>query len=197
LTRWELAALSVILAAAAFVRFYHIDGPSLWMDEIWSIEMSAGRGSLHDRFPAGIIRYSPQNPTSLADAPHWWKIWSALDGYPHPPLYPILLRWWMDIFGNGPAATRGLSALFDLAAIAVFFDVCRFLHGNRIALLACALMALSIGQIDFAQETRSYALLILLGMCCCDLLVRMQTLGSTSRRWIMLAAAVAATALTH
>jgi hypothetical protein len=112
-------------------------------------------------------------------------------------LYPILLRWWMDVLGEGPATTRGLSVLFDLGAIAVFFDVCRFLHGSRIALLACAIMALSIGQIDFAQETRSYALLILLGLCCCDLLVRLQMLGSSRRRWIMLTTALVATALTH
>jgi len=52
-----------------------------------------------------------------------------------PALYYILLRWWMDALGTGAAAARLLSAIFSLAAAAVFFDVCRLLHGARIALL--------------------------------------------------------------
>ena len=195
--RWHWAILGVVLAAAALARFYQIGGPSLWKDEIWSIEMAMGRGSVHDQLPLNMIRTDQPDLTSLAGAAPWWNICTHLGGVTHPPLYFVLLRWWIDLFGNGAAATRSLSAIFSLSAILVFFDVCRFLHGPRIALLAAILMALAIAQIDFAQDARSYSLLIFLGLCAIDPLIRVELQGVTIFRLVGLAICFAATALTH
>jgi len=185
------------MAAAAFLRFYQIGGPSLWKDEIWSIEMAMGRGSVHDQLPANVIRTDQPDLTGVAGAAPWWSICTHLGGVTHPPLYFVVLRWWIDLFGTGAAATRSLSAIFSLAAIVVFFDVCRFLHGFRIALLAAILMALAVAQIDFAQDARGYTLLIFLGLCAIDFLLRIELQGVTAARLAGLAICFAAAALTH
>ena len=181
-TRRQLVVLGLVLAVGAFVRFYHISASSLWLDEIWSIEMARGHGSQHDLLPDGIIHTDQPDLTGLANAAPWWKIWSHLQRVIHPPLYFVVMRWWMDCFGNSSAAIRSLSTVASLLAIIVFFNVCRLLHGTRIALIAAAIMTLAIGQINIAQEARSYPQLILLGLCCCDALVRIQLFGANSRR---------------
>ncbi|HEX4054333.1 MAG TPA: glycosyltransferase family 39 protein [Tepidisphaeraceae bacterium] len=196
-TRRQLVVLGLVLAVGAFVRFYHISASSLWLDEIWSIEMARGQGSLHDLLPDGIIHTDQPDLTGLANAAPWWKIWSHLQRVIHPPLYFVVMRWWMDFFGNSSAAIRSLSTVASLLAIIVFFDVCRLLHGTRIALIAAAIMTLAIGQINIAQEARSYPQLILLGLCCCDALVRIQLFGANSRRLAALAISLVAFMLTH
>lgn len=189
--------LGCILVLAAFVRLYRIDGPSLWMDEIGSIEVAAGRGLEHNHLAAGAVQTRQIPLAALTAASPWWKIWTTVAEDVFPPVYYILLRWWMDLFGTGAVAVRSLSALASLGAIVLLFDVCRWLRGPRVALLAAAVMALSPAQINFAQDARPYALLILLGLACCDALVRIQMLGATPRRCAILAICLAATALTH
>jgi uncharacterized membrane protein len=195
--RRYLILLAGTLLLAAFFRFEQITRPSLWMDEIWSIEMAMGHGSVHDHLPPNLIRYDQPDLTGLAAASPWWSICTHLGGVTHPPLYFIVLRWWMDLFGTGALATRSLSVIFSLAAIFVLFDVCRLLHGPRIALFAAAISALAVGQIDFAQEARSYPMLIFFGLSCADLVVRIEFLGASRPRLIGLTLCLAATALTH
>jgi uncharacterized membrane protein len=189
--------LLAILAVGAVLRFCRIDATSLWLDEIWSIEMAIGRGSVHDTFPDGVIRYDQPELTALRNAAPLWHVWNDLRIVAHPPLYFVLLRAWMDVLGSGPAGARSLSALFSLGGILVFFDVCRQLNGRRIAFWAAALMTLSIAQIDFGQEARSYPMLIFWGLCTCDCVVRIERFGASSGRLSALAVFLAATALTH
>jgi uncharacterized membrane protein len=196
-SRADLAILAAILLVAGVLRFCHIAGPSLWMDELWSIEMSVGRGSMHDHLPTGVIQTAPWNLTDISTAPDWPKIWTHLNGYPHPPLYLIALRWWMDLFGTSPLAIRSLSAILSIAAIAVLFDLCRLLRPPRIALLAAAIMSLAIGQLDFAQDARNYPMLILLSLGAADLLVRIELFGITSARMVGLLVLCSAAILTH
>jgi uncharacterized membrane protein len=195
--RRQFFLLILILAVAVFVRFYRIGTPSLWTDELWSIEIAMGHGSVHDAFPDGVVRFDQPIPTNLATAAPWWEIWTHVRVITHPPLYYILLRWWMNLFGNGAAATRSLSVLFSLAGIAVFFDACRLLHGPRTALIASSILTLAISQVDIAQESRSYALLIFQEIAAGDLLIRIALLGATARRLTLLTLLLSAMFLTH
>lgn len=197
LTRLEFVILGFILVIGAFVRFYRIDGPSLWMDEIGSIEVAAGRGLSHNYLPAGIVETRKIPLANLSSALPWWRIWTTVGDDVFPPIYYILLRWWMDLLGTGAMAVRCLSAFASLGAIALLFDVCRWLRGPRVALLAAAAMALSPAQINFAQDARPYALLIFLGLACCDAVIRIEMMGATPKRCAILAFLLAAIALTH
>jgi 4-amino-4-deoxy-L-arabinose transferase-like glycosyltransferase len=194
--QWTL--LAVIVVAAGVCRFARLAGPSLWMDEIWSIEISTGRGSAHAHLDPGIIHQKQIDLLGLKGAPPVWRIWPEMVNVPgHPPLYHIVLRLWMDLFGTGEFATRSLSCLASILGILVFFDICRLLHGNVAALWSAAIMALALGQLEFAQQARSYALLILLALATADALVRIQKLGLNWRRVGSLILFAAGTALTH
>jgi 4-amino-4-deoxy-L-arabinose transferase-like glycosyltransferase len=193
----QLAALLAILLFAAFVRFDQITGPSLWMDEIWSIEMAMGHGSAHDHLPAGVIREDQPQLTNPADAAPWWSILTHMGGVTHPPLYFLILRAWIDVFGISAASVRTLSAVFSLAAIVLFFDICRFLHGNRLALLAAALFAVSVIQIESAQDGRSYTVLTFFALAAADGVVRIQFLGARLPRLIAVGVFACAMVLTH
>jgi uncharacterized membrane protein len=196
-SRRQLAILALILLLAAFLRFDRITQPSLWMDEIWSVEMAMGRGSVHDHLPPNIVRADQVDLTSLQSSDPWWHILTHLGGVTHPPLYFIVLRWWIDLFGTSALSIRSLSAIFSLATIVVLYDACRLLHGVRIGLLAAAIFAAAVGQLEFAQESRAYPMLIFFGLCAADALIRIEILGPTRRRLIALCLFLIATALTH
>lgn len=167
------------------------------MDEIWSIEMAMGHGSVHDHLPPGILRHDAPDLTSLDQAAPWPSILTHLGGVTHPPLFFLALRWWIDCFGSSAASVRTLSVLFSLAILPVLFDICRFLHSPRIALFATAITALSLVQIELAQDARSYTMLLFFSLAAADAVIRIQFLGPTRNRFIALTLCALATALTH
>jgi hypothetical protein len=79
-----------------------------------------------------------------------------------PPLYYLLLTVWVDLFGVGEAHTHMLSLLFALATIPVAFFAGRSLFGVRAAWVAALLAAINPYLTFYAQETRMYALVVLL-----------------------------------
>jgi uncharacterized membrane protein len=190
-------ALAVILIVGGIFRFVRIGQPSLWMDEIWSIEMSMGRGSVHDHLPVDVIRTDQPDFTSEAQAAPWWNILFHMGGVTHPPLYFVVLRWWIDLAGTRGLAVRLLSAIFSLGEILLPFDICRLTRGPRIGLLAAAVCAVAVGQIEFGQEARAYPMLMFFGLAAADAMVRIERIGPSRGRMAGLAVFATATALTH
>jgi uncharacterized membrane protein len=193
----QIAALVIILLVAAFFRFSQITSASLWMDEIWTIEMAMGHGSVQDRLPQYVIESRNLPLTDPAHAAPWHHVWTHLDGYAHPPLYYILLRFWIDLFGAGALSVRSLSAIFSLISIVVLFDICRILSSCRFALLAAAIMTCSIAQIDAAQDARNYTLAMLFLLAAADALARVEVRGPSNPRLIALTLFTTAALLTH
>jgi uncharacterized membrane protein len=120
-----------------------------------------------------------------------------MTGVAHPPLYHIVLRWWIDLFGVSPAAARSLSVLFSLLAIVAIFDITRLLSDSQTAIFAAALMALAGTQLDFAQLARSYTMVLALGLTAADLIVRIENFGPSPKRLTFLILALLALLLTH
>jgi uncharacterized membrane protein len=128
-TRWfHWLILLGILIAGAGMRFYRIGQQSLWLDEYWAVYLATGRGDSELNSTLGEI-HDPPPETGFASAPAWWHVWTGLDAGVHPPLYHVLLRWWIDACGDGDAATRTLSALASLGGIAALFSVLRKSRG--------------------------------------------------------------------
>jgi mannosyltransferase len=128
--------IGLVLVLAAALRFYRLAGQSLWSDEGNSISLAQA---------------------SLAEIASR----TALDI--HPPLYYWLLHIWMRLFGDSEIAVRALSVLCSLLLVAVIYRLGKCLFGPRAALLAAFIAAISPFQIHYAQETRMYALLALMG----------------------------------
>ncbi len=135
-TRADLAILAGLLAALAF----------LW-----------GRGRqvwfwIDEGIAVGVASQPlTEIPTSL-----------RLDG--SPPLYYFLLHVWMSLFGTSEAATHTLSLLFALAVVPAALWAGWSLFGRRAGWMAALLAALNPFIAVYANETRMYSLVTLLGL---------------------------------
>lgn len=137
----QSTALLVVLAGAAFARLYALDREGLWNDEVLSILMS--RGSLSE-------------------------VLAAVRSDVHPPLYFLLCWLWQPIAGESEWLWRFPSALCGIAAVSLTWRLGVRLVSRRAALMASVLAATSTMAIYYSQETRSYALLLLLTLVALD-----------------------------
>jgi mannosyltransferase len=128
--------LFILIAASVYFRSELLGG-QYWMDEAISVGIAS--------HPLGEI------PGIL-----------RMDG--SPPLYYFLLHFWIQMFGNGEAATHSLSLLFATLCIPVSYWSAHSLFGKRAALMTATLFALNPFLTQYAQETRMYTLMALLGL---------------------------------
>ncbi len=77
----------------------------------------------------------------------------------HPPLYYLLLHYWMALKGDTPYNVRLLSALFGTVTIPIIYLIGKRISGMMMGLAAAVFLAFSLFNIYFAQETRMYTLL--------------------------------------
>ncbi|MGH7214328.1 MAG: glycosyltransferase family 39 protein, partial [Tepidisphaeraceae bacterium] len=172
----------LILGSAAWLRFKDLGREGLWLDELFSLQSSAGRGSASERVPHNVWLDNPAPVTPLDGAGPWWTIWTSQGGEVHPPLYYMLLRGWRELFGDGDAALRVPSVLMSLAVVWLVYVIGKMHHGPDVALWACALMAVAAPQIQYAQEARPYAMLTLMCLIACWAVLAVEHRGYTRRR---------------
>jgi uncharacterized membrane protein len=77
-------------------------------------------------------------------------------------MYYALLHGWMDVFGSGDVAVRGLSGLFGIATLPLVWILGRRKGGTVLAWVAVAVVAVSPFAVRYSNETRMYSLVILL-----------------------------------
>jgi len=117
-----------------------------------------------------------------------------------PPLYYMLLHFWLDIAGRSEAGVRGLSLLFALLAIPAAFWACRAIWGSaKAAWFGAVLMAFNPFLAQYAQEARMYSLVALLAIPATACFLRAYALDTERRRpWIAgFAVSVAVALYTH
>lgn len=88
-----------------------------------------------------------------------------------PPLYYLLLHFWIQAFGNGEVATHLLSLLFALLAVPAAYWAGSAIE-RRVGLLSSLLIAGVPFLTYYAQETRMYALMALLSLLVCGAFLR-------------------------
>src|SRR4051812_4653732 len=157
--------LLAILAIAATLRGVGIGSRILAMDELWTIELSTGRGAVHLELPTNRIIPLPAMTSLGESAPRWFRVWNSLQRVTHPPLYFVILRLWRNAFGDGDIAPMMLSILASLGAVIFFYNGARRICSRRAtALWAATLMAVAQPQVVHAQLVRNYAVLLFFGM---------------------------------
>jgi 4-amino-4-deoxy-L-arabinose transferase-like glycosyltransferase len=126
----------LIIALAVAVRAWHIGTQSLWTDELFS-------------------RYY----ATLFSVKFLWT--TGFVNEDSPPLYYMAIAGWMHLFGDSEAAMRSLSLVASVLVLPIIMLIGRELLDQRRGLIAALVFALSPTQISFAQEARTYALLLL------------------------------------
>ena len=93
----------------------------------------------------------------------------------HPPLYYLLLHYWIALNGDTPYYVRLLSALFGAGTIPIIYLIGKRMSGVVMGLAAAVILALSPFNIYFAQETRMYTFLTFNAAVAIYALVRLLT----------------------
>ena len=159
------ALVLLAIACGVFFRFYDLGQKLIWHDEV-STRILAG-GHLHHEWKSSL--YTGE-VVSVADVLQYQEYDSgrsaietisglAVDDPQHPPLYYVLSRTWMGVFGDAIGTLRGLSALLSLLCLpAIFWFTKELFRSSQVAWRAVALAAVSPILILYAQEAREYAL---------------------------------------
>lgn len=132
----SLVAVAILTVLAAVLRFAGIGHQGFWFDE--------GNTVLLVHYPLGkMFGLLPQSEST-------------------PPLYYAVVWVWARVFGFGEAGMRSLSAVAGVATVPVAYAASRKLIAERVGVLVAALTAFNPLLIWYAQEARSYSLLVLL-----------------------------------
>jgi uncharacterized membrane protein len=87
-----------------------------------------------------------------------------LKGYNNPPLYEVLLHFWIKIFGISPVSVRALPLLFaSLAPVALYFFGKKYFT-LRVAIISSVLLSCSNLVTYHAHDCRVYTLFLLLSI---------------------------------
>lgn len=196
--RFPHAALFwAILVLATALRLYVVETANLWHDEFWTLELSCGRDTAHEHLPLDVLMPSLPALTSPAQALPWRDLPGSLSQVTHPPLFFALLRLWRDLLGVSDIAARLLPCVASIAALALLYALVRRLNGPCAALWASALMALSGQQIYYAQEVRSYSMIVLLGVAALWTMIEIERRGPSLGRLGAFGALAFALVMTH
>ncbi len=169
--RWAWRTLAAWLPAglALLTGLYDLGAESFWLDEASSVW--------------------------IATRP-WAELWPVMAGDPHPPLYYLILKLWIEVFGASEVAVRLPSVIASVLAV---IGLTRWLSraaDERLVLLAGGLLALSGLHVHYAQEARPYALLACLAVWATDRLWVWHTQGGRGAG-VLYALVATALAYTH
>jgi mannosyltransferase len=132
--RWVVPAVVAVLLASVFLRF--LTTSPMWLDEAQTVSI-ANRSLPH--------------------------LFSALRDDGSPPLYYLLLHFWMSLFGTSSFAIRSLSGIFAVLALPVMAVVARrFRLTDGSPWTAVLILATCPFAVRYATEARMYSLVLLL-----------------------------------
>lgn len=137
--------LLIILSAGVFLRAYHLEDKSYGLDEEFSVRYAS-------LTPGEIIR--------------------NVEHEPHPPLYYLILHFWIKIGGDSELMVRLLSSLFGVIAIFIMYRLGELLFNKETGIFASLILALSTTHIIHSQEARMYSLLAMLTLLSMYFLVK-------------------------
>jgi uncharacterized membrane protein len=138
---WHWATAGILFVVALCFNLYHLGTPSIWYDEAFSVELA-------------------RQPLPL--------LWHIIFGpEPNMELYYLFLHYWLNLTSLiGLHATefvvRFPSAIFAALSTLVVFAIGRRFLSTLTGILGAVLYLLNDIQLTYAQQTRSYALQLLL-----------------------------------
>jgi mannosyltransferase len=134
---WRLVLALTAIGGA--LRFATLDRQSFWLDELVTVSL------LHRDFGDMLEEITASEAT--------------------PYLYYVLAWPWSRLLGFGEVGLRSLSALAGTATIPVAYGAGAAFATRRVGVIAAALVCVHPLLTWYAQEARSYGLVVLLGAC--------------------------------
>lgn len=129
----ELVGLTIL---ALFLRSFRLTAESLWIDELFMVQMATEHSLQELVFEVPLVE-------------------------PHPPLYNAFMWLWVEFTAPTAFWMRSTSVLFSVLTVPVLYYLALRLFDREVAALTTLLFAISPFQIWHAQDARMYALLVL------------------------------------
>lgn len=133
--------LILILIFSGCIYFYRLGSESLSTDEYFSLYAA-------QQSPQDIItrHKSESNPNTI------------------PPLYVLILHYWLKIFGQNEFSQRSLSAIFGVFSVYFLYRLTKLIFNARTGLFAALLGSLSSAWFLVFRQNRCYSLFILFSL---------------------------------
>lgn len=130
-----------ILVFSGFIYFYRLDSESLSTDEYFSLYIA-------QKSPVDIISQhkTASNPNTI------------------PPLYVLILHYWLKIFGQSEFAQRSLSGFLGVVSVYFLYALTRLLLNRRTGILSALFGSLSFTWFWLFRQNRCYSLFMLLSL---------------------------------
>ncbi len=200
---WLRFLIIVLLVLGLFFRFVNLDRKIYWMDETYTSLRISGytEAEVAQQLLEGQIlsvqdlhKYQRLNPEkSVVDTVKGL----AAEEPQLSPLYFVMVRFWVQVFGSSVAAVRSFSAFLSVLAFPCIYWLClELFESSLVGWLACALIAVSPFQLVYAQEARQYSLWTVTILLSSAALLRAMRVN-TWRSWGIYAATVAIGLYSH
>lgn len=148
--------LLAVVAAGLALRLFHLGSQSLWLDE----SHTYGKAAASFAASWDLIKWDVN----------------------HPPLYFLLLHFWLPA-GQSEAAMRFPSVVFGALTIPAVYFIGRRVFCEKAALLGALIVAISPYHIHYSQEARPYALAAFLGSLSVLLFLKILRSGGGPWTW--------------
>lgn len=130
---WGLLGILVVGVA---LRLVSLNTRSFWLDETTSVRQASWS------IPDLITRMSDNV---------------------HPPLFHIMLHYWMKAFGRSEISVRSFVVIFGIAAIPLVYWAARAIYNRKVGLISAGVVAISPFFVWYSQEARMYTLMLVFG----------------------------------
>ena len=125
----------IFLIIGAFLRLFHLDFQSVWLDEIHTLNESNPEFSFQEVYSTLLI------------------------AEPHPPLYFFIMNIVFKIFGYTTLVARLFSAFIGIAGIYTIYLLGKELYSKKVGIYAMILLSVNYFHIYYSQDARMYVLL--------------------------------------
>ncbi len=125
----------IFLIIGAFLRLFHLDFQSVWLDEIHTLNESNPEFSFQEVYSSLLI------------------------AEPHPPLYFFIMNIVFKIFGYTTLVARLFSAFIGIAGIYTIYLLGKELYSKKVGIYAMILLSVNYFHIYYSQDARMYVLL--------------------------------------
>lgn len=153
-----LLLLSALTWCAFTLRVAHLDGQSLWGDELWSLNHISASFS-------GVLKNVRADGTG-------------------PPVYYLFLHFWVKGAGSSAFALRFPSVMWGTLLTPAMFVLGARLGGRRMGWITAMLQVLAPFYIFYSQETRAYIQMTLFSVLASYFFLRLWEKRCSSSVWV-------------
>ncbi len=131
--------LILVLLLGLVVRLGGLFSRPIWYDEAFS------------------LLFSPISISEMVSATLGFSGGGAAEN--HPLGYYVLLKFWLEVWGNSVWAARLLSIMFGILTVYLIYELAKVLVGKEKAWVVALFVAVSPFHVHYSQEIRMYALM--------------------------------------